>query len=153
MPEGFTKSLAARLDSMSNIRVKEAEDGERLLKGYCYIAPGNYHMTAHQEKDGVILRLSQDAVVSGHRPSVDVMMKSVSQIKTLNKIAVILTGMGSDGADGMKSIFDSGGYTIAQDEESCVVFGMPKSAINNGCVNKILPLNEIGNEILNILGV
>lgn len=153
MPEGFTKSLAARLDSMSSIRVKEAEDGERLLKGYCYIAPGNYHMTAHQERDEVVLRLNQDSVVSGHRPSVDVMMKSVSEIKTLNKIAIIMTGMGSDGADGMKSIFNSGGYTIAQDEESCVVFGMPKSAINNGCINKILPLNEISNEIINILGV
>ncbi len=153
MPEGFTKSLAARLDSMSSIKVKEAEDGERLHKGYCYIAPGNFHMTAHQERDGVILRLSQGTAVSGHRPSVDVMMKSVSEIKTLIKIAVIMTGMGSDGANGMKSIFDSGGYTIAQDEESCVVFGMPKSAINNGCVNKILPLSEISNEILSILGV
>ncbi|SCG83429.1 two-component system, chemotaxis family, response regulator CheB [Proteiniborus sp. DW1] len=153
MPKGFTKSLASRLDSMSNIRVKEAEDGERLLRGHCYIAPGNYHMTAHQEKDGVILRLNQDAVVSGHRPSVDVMMKSVAEIKNYNKIGIIMTGMGSDGANGMKSIFDSGGYTIAQDEESSIVYGMPKSAINNGCVNKILPLNEISNEIISILGV
>ncbi len=153
MPEGFTKSLATRLDSMSNVKVKEAEDGEKMLKGYCYIAPGNYHMVVQQEKDGIKLRLRQDATVSGHRPSVDVLMESVAAIRTLKKIAVIMTGMGSDGANGMKRIFDSGGHTIAQDEESSVVYGMPKSAVNNGCVNKILPLNEISNEIMNILGV
>lgn len=153
MPEGFTKSLATRLDSMSNIRVKEAEDGEKLMKGYCYIAPGNHHMTVHQEKEDIRLRLNQNALVSGHRPSVDVMMESVAAMKTLKKIAVIMTGMGSDGANGMRKIFDAGGYTLAQDEESSVVYGMPKAAFNNGCVNKILPLNEISNEIISILGV
>lgn len=153
MPEGFTKSLATRLDSMSNLKVKEAEDGEKLMKGYCYIAPGNYHMTVYQEKNEIRLRLSQDAIVSGHRPSVDVMMESVAAIKTLKKIAIIMTGMGSDGASGMKKIFDVGGYTLAQDEDSSVVYGMPKAAVNNGCVNKILPLNEISNEIIDILGV
>lgn len=153
MPEGFTKSLATRLDSMSNIRVKEAENGEKLIKGYCYIAPGNHHLTVHEEKDGITLRLNQNPSVSGHRPSVDVMMDSVAAIKSLKKVAIIMTGMGSDGANGMKKIFDTGGYTVAQDEDSSVVFGMPKAAINNGSVNKILSLNEISNEIMNILGV
>lgn len=153
MPEGFTKSLAARLDSISNIKVKEAEDGEKLIKGYCYIAPGNYHLTVLEGKEEIILRLDRKATVSGHRPSVDVMMESVAAIKSLKKIAVIMTGMGSDGAKGMKKIFDTGGYTIAQDEDSSVVYGMPRAAINNGSVNKILPLNEISNELIDLLGV
>ncbi|MFA5523338.1 MAG: chemotaxis response regulator protein-glutamate methylesterase [Tissierellales bacterium] len=153
MPEGFTKSLATRLDSLSNIRVKEAEDGEKIMKGYCYIAPGSHHMTVHQEKDNIFLKLNQGKTVSGHRPSVDVMMDSVATINTLKKIGIILTGMGSDGANGLKKIFDAGGHTLTQDEESSVVYGMPKAAVNNGCVKKILPLDEISNEIINILGV
>lgn len=153
MPEGFTKSLAARLDSISNIRVKEAENGEKLQKGYCYVAPGNYHMTVHEEKGEITLKLNRSVAVSGHRPSVDVMMESVAKIKLMKKIAVIMTGMGSDGADGMKKISENGGYTIAQDESSSVVYGMPKAAVNNGSVNKILPLNEISNELINVLGV
>lgn len=152
MPEGFTKSLAARLDSMSNVKVKEASNGEKLQKGYCYIAPGNYHLTV-KEDNGITIVLNQNSAVSGHRPSVDVMMESVSNIRSLKKIAVIMTGMGSDGANGIKKIYESGGYTIAQDEESSVVFGMPKAAINNGCINKVLPLSEISKEILNIMGV
>lgn len=153
MPEGFTKSLAARLDSISNIRVKEAEDGETLKKGYCYIAPGNYHLTVLENNEEIFLKLDQNPTVSGHRPSVDVMMNSVAEVKSLKKIAVIMTGMGSDGANGMKNIFNTGGYTIAQDEDSSVVYGMPRAAINNGSVNKILPLNEISNELIDLLGV
>lgn len=153
MPEGFTKSLANRLNSISNINVKEAENGETLEKGYCYIAPGNHHMVVRENNGKVIINLNKNQPVSGHRPSVDVMMESVANIKAMKKIAVIMTGMGSDGASGIKKILDSGGYTIAQDEESCVVYGMPKAAVNSGAINKILPLNEISNELINVLGV
>lgn len=153
MPEGFTKSLANRLNSISNINVKEAENGETLEKGYCYIAPGNHHMVVRENNGKVIINLNKNQPVSGHRPSVDVMMESVANIKAMKKIAVIMTGMGSDGASGIKKILDSGGYTIAQDEESCVVYGMPKAAVNSEAINKILPLNEISNELINVLGV
>lgn len=153
MPEGFTRSLANRLDSMSNIRVKEAEDGEKLRKGYCYIAPGNYHLTACEDRGDIVLKLDKNPTVSGHRPSVDVMMESVATLKSMKKIGVIMTGMGSDGAKGIRKILDAGGYTIAQDEESSIVFGMPKVAINNGSINKVLPLDEISNELTNVLGV
>ncbi|TAH63180.1 MAG: chemotaxis response regulator protein-glutamate methylesterase [Gottschalkiaceae bacterium] len=153
MPEGFTRSLAARLNSMSNINVKEAENNDVLKKGYCYIAPGNYHMIVHEHNGDIIIKLNKSLPVSGHRPSVDVMMESVASISSMKKIAVIMTGMGSDGANGIKKISESGGYTIAQDEESCVVYGMPKAAVNSGTINKILPLNEISNELINVLGV
>lgn len=154
MPQGFTKSLANRLNSMSHLVVKEGEDGELIRRGYCYIAPGGYHMTLDEVSiNKVYIRLNKEKPVSGHRPSVDVLMESVAKIKYLKKIGVILTGMGSDGSYGIKLIKENNGYTIAQDEKSCVVFGMPKAAINNGGINKILPLELISNEILNILGV
>lgn len=153
MPEKFTKSLASRLNSISKIIVKEAEDGEKVRNGYCYIAPGNYHLVVKESKNGIILSLDNGPLVSGHRPSVDVMMESISKIDSLKKVAVILTGMGSDGAIGMKKIMENNGYTIAQDEKSSVVFGMPKAAIANGSVKKILPLEKISDEIINILEV
>ncbi|WP_069649588.1 protein-glutamate methylesterase/protein-glutamine glutaminase [Caloranaerobacter ferrireducens] len=154
MPQGFTKSLANRLNSMSQLVVKEGEDGELVRRGYCYIAPGGYHMTLDEVGiNKVYIRLSKEKPVSGHRPSVDVLMKSVAKIKYLKKIGVILTGMGSDGSQGIKLIKENNGFTIAQDEKSCVVFGMPKAAINIGGISKILPLESISNEVLNILGV
>lgn len=153
MPPGFTNSLAKRLDSLSQIKVKEAEDGEIVQKGYCYIAPGGFHMKVEENYYNKIkIRLDQNEPVSGHRPSVDVMMSSVSKIKSLNKMGVILTGMGSDGAMGIKMIKESNGYTIAQDEETSVVFGMPKSAINTTTIDKVLPLDLITNEIINKVG-
>ncbi|SHH26899.1 two-component system, chemotaxis family, response regulator CheB [Caloranaerobacter azorensis DSM 13643] len=154
MPKGFTKSLANRLNSMSHLVVKEGEDGELVRRGYCYIAPGDYHMTLEEVGiNKVYIRLNKEKPVSGHRPSVDVLMESVAKIKYLKKIGVILTGMGSDGSHGIKLIRENNGFTIAQDEKSCVVFGMPKAAINIGGINKILPLDSISDEILNILGV
>lgn len=154
MPQGFTKSLANRLNSISNIVVKEGEDGELLKRGYCYIAPGGYHMTLDEKSvNKVYIRLSKGMPVSGHRPSVDVLMESVAKIKYLKKIGVILTGMGNDGSRGIKFIKDNRGFTIAQDKESCVVFGMPKAAINSEGIDKVLPLDLIPNEILNKLGV
>ncbi|KNF08835.1 chemotaxis response regulator protein-glutamate methylesterase 2 [Gottschalkia purinilytica] len=152
MPKGFTKSLSERLNTISNITVKEAEHGEIVKKGYCYIAPGDYHMSIIEKNKNIYINLSKEKPVSGHRPSVDVMMQSVAKLKDINKIGVILTGMGSDGAKGMKEIFESGGYTIAQNEETCVVYGMPKSAINIEVIKKILPLDQIASEIMNILG-
>ncbi|WP_427338669.1 protein-glutamate methylesterase/protein-glutamine glutaminase [Caloranaerobacter sp. DY30410] len=154
MPKGFTKSLANRLNSMSHLVVKEGEDGELVKRGYCYIAPGGYHMTLDEVGiNKVYIRLNKEEPVSGHRPSVDVLMESVAKIRYLKKIGVILTGMGSDGSQGIKLIKENNGFTIAQDEKSCVVFGMPKAAINIGGINKVLPLNSISDEILNILGV
>ena len=153
MPQGFTKSLAARLNSISNINVKEAEDGEKILKGYCYIAPGDYHMTVIEKSDQLYIKLNKDKPVSGHRPSVDVLMESISTISCKKLIGVMLTGMGSDGSKGLKKIYDNGGYTIAQDEETSVVYGMPKSAINIGAVCKVLPLNQIADEIMSKMEV
>lgn len=149
MPREFTKSLANRLNSMSQINVKEAEDGEILEKGYCYIAPGDYHMTVIERSGGKLhIKLNHEEKVSGHRPSVDVMMDSVSKISGYKKLGIILTGMGGDGAKGIKKIRENKGFTIAQDEESCVVFGMPKVAINKGAIDKVLPLDKIVYEII-----
>ncbi|MGF7057146.1 protein-glutamate methylesterase/protein-glutamine glutaminase [Brassicibacter mesophilus] len=153
MPQGFTKSLATRLNSISNINVKEAEDGEKILKGYCYIAPGDNHMTVIEKNNQLCIKLNKDMPVSGHRPSVDVLMESISVLSCKKLIGIMLTGMGSDGSKGLKKIYDNGGYTIAQDEETCVVYGMPKSAINIGAVSKVLPLSQIVDEIMSKMEV
>ncbi|WDV47715.1 chemotaxis response regulator protein-glutamate methylesterase [Clostridiaceae bacterium M8S5] len=154
MPPQFTKSLAGRLNSLSHIVVKEAEDGEILKRGHCYIAPGDFHMTIIKKSSvDLYIKLNRHEKVSGHRPSVDVMMDSVSLINNYKKIGVILTGMGGDGAKGIKKIRNNSGYTIAQDESSCVVFGMPKVAIKNNAIDKILSLNKIADEIITNVGV
>ncbi len=154
MPAGFTKSLAVRLNNLSKITVKEAEDGDILKIGTAYIAPGNYHMVINRTGlDDYVICLNSDAPVSGHRPSVNVMMDSISKIENKNLIAVMMTGMGSDGSEGMKKIKMVGGKTIAQDEESCVVYGMPKAVVNAGIVDSIVPLNRITSEILKYMGV
>lgn len=153
MPPKFTKSLAERLNSMSEISVVEATDNELIKKGFCYIAPGGLHMIVVNQDGKLMIKLTEDAPVLGFRPSVNVLMNSVSKINCVKKIGVILTGMGSDGAVGMKKIFENNGYTIAQDEESSIVFGMPKSSIKLGGVHKILPLREIAYEIINKVGV
>lgn len=153
MPRGFTKSLATRLDSISNIKVKEAEDGEIIKKGHCYIAPGDYHMTVLEKSNELYLKLNNDNPVSGHRPSVDVLMESVSKVSSKKLIGVMLTGMGADGSKGIKMIFENGGYTIAQNEDTCVVYGMPKSAVSTGAINIVLPLNDIAEEIISKTGV
>ncbi|MBF8983074.1 chemotaxis response regulator protein-glutamate methylesterase [Lutibacter sp. B2] len=153
MPAGFTKSLAERLNNLSQINVKEAENNEILLPGYAYIAPGGYHLKVNKDKNKYVINLTKENPVSGHRPSVDAMLDSLAKCTTDNVIAVIMTGMGSDGADGMKKIKMQKGYTIAQDEESCVVYGMPKSAVNLGCIDEITPLQEIAKKINKILEV
>ncbi len=148
MPKGFTKSLAERLNNISHLSVKEGEDSEKIKRGYCYIAPGDYHMTV-EEKDGeLFIKLDKTPPILGLRPSVDIMMESLYEFKEINKIGVILTGMGSDGAKGICAISDSNGYTIAQDKKTSVVYGMPKSAIATGKIDKILPLQNIADEII-----
>lgn len=153
MPPGFTKSLAERLDSMSELNVKEAEDSEELKPGYAYIAPGNFHLRIVKENNRFIIRLGDGETVSGHKPSVDAMMDSLAQLNISNLIGVIMTGMGSDGAKGLAKLKNDKNYIIAQDEESCVVFGMPKSAIKLGAVDKVVSLDEISNEIIKAMGV
>jgi len=148
MPERFTKTWAERLNSLSRISVKEAEDGDSVLPGHALIAPGNFHMTLVRSGARYTVRINQDAPVNRHRPSVDVMFASIAHYAGANAIGVILTGMGGDGAKEMLTMKQAGAFTIAQDEASCIVFGMPKEAIKAGGVDKVLPLHEIAGAIL-----
>ncbi|MBI3808275.1 MAG: chemotaxis response regulator protein-glutamate methylesterase, partial [Nitrospirae bacterium] len=143
MPEHFTKTWADRMNSLCRISVKEAEDGDSVLPGHALVAPGSYHMTLMRSGARYSVRINQDPPVNRHRPSVDVTFASVAQYAGANAIGVILTGMGGDGAKEMLTMKQAGAFTIAQDEASCVVFGMPKEAIKLGGVDKILPLSEI----------
>lgn len=143
MPERFTKNFADRLNSLCRISVKEAEDGDSVLPGQALIAPGNYHMTLTRSGARYRVELNQHPPMNRHRPSVDVMFESVAKFAGRNAIGVILTGMGGDGAREMLAMKQAGAFTIAQDEASCVVFGMPKEAIKLGGVDKILPLTDI----------
>ncbi len=148
MPEGFTKSYAQRLDRSCKIRVKEAEDGDRILPGHALIAAGNYHMEAYRSGATYSVRVFQAPPVSRHRPSVDVMFNSCAKYIGSNAVGVILTGMGNDGAAGLLAMRQAGAATFAQDERTCVVFGMPKEAIAHGAVDHILPLQRIAPEAL-----
>jgi len=143
MPERFTKHFADRLDQMCQIRVKEAEDGDTVIPGQALIAPGSFHMELRRSGAKYHVVTNQNPPVNRHRPSVDVMFRSVAQYAGRNSLGVILTGMGNDGAAGMLEMKQAGAYNISQDEDSCVVFGMPKEAIKAGGVDKILPLSEI----------
>jgi two-component system chemotaxis response regulator CheB len=143
MPEHFTKTWADRMNSLCRISVKEAEDGDSVLPGHALVAPGSYHMSLVRSGARYTVRVNQDPPVNRHRPSVDVMFASVAQYAGANAVGVILTGMGGDGAREMLTMKRAGAFTIAQDEASCVVFGMPKEAIKLGGVDKILPLSEI----------
>ena len=153
MPPKFTKSLADRLNTLSNIEVVEGKEGEILKRGYCYIAPGDFHMKVVHKKNNYILELSKEEPIKGLRPAVDILMESVAKLEGLKKIGIVMTGMGSDGSKGIVQIKKSNGYTIAQDEESSVVFGMPKLAIETGHIDKIVPLNNIAHEIMSIMEV
>ncbi len=152
MPERFTKTWADRLNRGCRIAVKEAQDGDSVLPGHALIAPGNFHMTLVRNGARYTVRVNQDAPVNRHRPSVDVMFASVAHYAGANAVGVILTGMGGDGAKEMLTMKQAGAFTIAQDEASCVVFGMPKEAIKHGGVDKVLPLNDIADEILAHVG-
>lgn len=148
MPERFTHSWAGRLNDLSRLSVKEAQDGDSVLPGHVLIAPGNYHMTLVRSGARYSVRITQDPPVNRHRPSVDMMFDSVARYAGANAIGVILTGMGADGANGLLTMRQAGAHTIAQDESTCVVFGMPKEAIRRGGVDRILPLQEIAGYLL-----
>lgn len=155
MPAGFTKSLAERLNSMSRIKVKEAEDDEQIMPGCAYIAPGDYHLRVLGKQSGntqrLMVKLGQDPPRGGHRPSVDEMFTSVAEQFWGSIIGVIMTGMGSDGTAGLQHIKKKGAQVIAEHQSSCVVYGMPKSAIESGNVNIIAPVTEIADEVLKVL--
>ena len=152
MPEGFTKSFAARLNSLSRISVSEAVHNERVLPGHAYIAPGHSHLLLKRSGANYMTELSQGPPVNRHRPSVDVLFRSAANCAGKNALGVILTGMGKDGALGMLEMQQTGAWTIAQDEATCVVFGMPKEAIATGGVDEVLALTEIPRRLMALLG-
>ena len=152
MPPGFTKSLANRLDSLSQIRVKEAEDGEILQKGTAYIAPGGFHLKVKSVGSTLAISLSQSPPRNGHRPSVDVMFESISTIKNYSKIAVIMTGMGSDGSKGLVEMKKNGIVkAIAESQDTSIVFGMPKAAIATNMVDEVANVENIAQSIMNYI--
>jgi two-component system chemotaxis response regulator CheB len=148
MPAGFTAAFARRLDAMCQIRVKEAEDGEPVLPNCAYIAPGARHMLLQRTGLRYQIAIKDGPPVSRHRPSVDVLFRSAAQHAGANALGVIMTGMGDDGARGLLEMKKLGAATRAQDEESCVVFGMPKEAIALGAAEKVVSLNQISREIM-----
>jgi len=143
MPPGFTKSYAARLDGLCRIRVKEAVDGDRVLPGHAYIAPGGFHLSVERSGANYIARVRDGEPVNRHKPSVEVLFESAARVVGQNALGVMLTGMGADGAKAMKLMRDAGSYNYAQDEASCVVFGMPREAIAHGAAQEVLPLQRI----------
>ena len=144
MPEGFTKSYAQRLDRHCRINVKEAEDGDRILPGHALIAAGNLHMEAQRSGSIYSVRVFSAPPVSRHRPSVDVLFHSCANALGKNVVGAILTGMGNDGAEGMYAMHQAGAFTVAQNQETCVVFGMPKEAIAKGGVDEVLRCTRSG---------
>ena len=151
MPEGFTKSFSNSLDQISRLSVKEAETGDKLYRGRVLIAPGNKHMLIKRVGKEYFVEVKEGPLVNRHRPSVDVLFRSAARYAGSNAIGVILTGMGNDGAKGMKEMHDAGARTIAQDEQSSVVYGMPKEAVREGGVDDIVALDKITQHLVNIL--
>lgn len=151
MPAGFTKSFANRLDSLCQISVKEAEGSERILPGHAYIAPGDKHLLLARSGANYVTQLSDEPPVNRHKPSVDVLFDSAAEYAGKNVIGVILTGMGKDGAAGMAKMKQAGAYNYAQNEESCVVYGMPKEAVAHGGVDEVAHLNDLPKLVLNYL--
>ncbi|WP_444813773.1 protein-glutamate methylesterase/protein-glutamine glutaminase [Variovorax arabinosiphilus] len=148
MPGGFTKSFAQRLDSLCRIHVKEAEHGERVLPGYAYIAPGGFHLSLGRSGANYVAHLDQEPPVNRHRPSIDVLFDSAAKYAGKNAIGMLLTGMGKDGAEGLLRMRKAGAHTLAQDEASCVVFGMPREAIAIGAADEVAPLGEMCRRVL-----
>ena len=151
MPPVFTKSYAERLNTMSRVNVKEAEHGDRILRGTAFIAPGGRHMSIRRDGAMYYLELSDGPPVNYVKPAVDVLFRSVARFAGRNAVGVILTGMGEDGARGLKEMREHGALTLAQDEASCIVFGMPKRAIEMDAVDRVLPLSQIPRHILEAL--
>jgi two-component system, chemotaxis family, protein-glutamate methylesterase/glutaminase len=151
MPPGFTRNYAARLDGLCRIAVKEASDGERVLPGHAYIAPGGLHMSVERSGANYIARVRDGEPVNRHKPSVDVLFHSAARVAGPNALGVMLTGMGADGATAMRAMRNAGSWNVAQDEASCVVFGMPREAIAAGATHEVLPLSKIAARLLDHL--
>ncbi len=150
MPENFTAAFAKRLDSICRVTVKEAQDNDTVVRGRALIAPGNHHALLKRSGARYYVEIKDGPLVSRHRPSVDVLFRSAARYAGKNAVGVIMTGMGDDGARGMKEMHDAGAVTIAQDEATCVVYGMPHEAVKLGGVNKIMPLQNIAHEVLRL---
>jgi len=148
MPEKFTAQFAARLDSLCVIEVKQANSGDSVLRGQALIAPGNHHLLLKRSGARYFVEISDGPLVNRHRPSVDVLFRSAARYAGANAVGILLTGMGDDGARGMLEMHDAGAHTVAQDEASCVVFGMPAEAIKRGAVDRVLPLERIAGELI-----
>jgi len=151
MPANFTTAFAERLNSLCQISVKEAKDNDSVIPGTALLAPGNYHMILRRSGARYYVEIKTGPMIHHQRPAVDILFKSTARFAGANAIGVILTGMGADGAEGLKEMKDAGAGTIAQDEKTCVVFGMPKEAIKLGAVDRILPLDHIAAEILRMV--
>jgi len=143
IPYGFSSSFAQRLNTHSLVNVSQANDGDIIQRGHAYLAPGNMHMTLEKKGTSYVIKLLDSFKVSRHKPSVDVMFRSINNTIGSGAMAVIMTGMGDDGSIAMKELYDNNAYTLAQNEESCVVFGMPKVAIEVGAVRDICHLDDI----------
>jgi two-component system chemotaxis response regulator CheB len=148
MPESFTHAYAERLNKMCLLEVREAKDNDHVKPGVALIAPGDRHMILSQSRGKNVVKIKEGPPVNYQRPSVDVLFQSVARCAGENAMGVLLTGMGADGAKGMLALYERGAYTIAQDEESCVVFGMPREAIKLGAVDKVVSLQEIPRTII-----
>ncbi len=148
MPAGFTHSFAQRLHGLCRIAVSEAVHGERILPGHAYIAPGGFHLSLTRSGANYVALVDQAPPVNRHRPSIDVLFDSAAQHAGKNAIGVILTGMGRDGAEGLLRMHRAGAYTLAQDEASCVVFGMPREAIALGAANEVVPMQEMSQRVM-----
>ena len=148
MPEKFTAMFADRLNGLCKVEVREAKNGDRVIPGRALIAPGGKHMMLKRSGAQYYVDVADGPLVNRHKPSVDVLFRSVAQTAGKNVLGIIMTGMGDDGARGMKEMHDVGAHTVAEDESTCVVFGMPKEAIRLGGVDKIIPLDRIPEEII-----
>jgi two-component system, chemotaxis family, protein-glutamate methylesterase/glutaminase len=148
MTPGFTKGYAKRLDGLCRIRVKEAADGERVLPGHAYVAPGGLHLAVERSGANYIARVLDGDPVNRHKPSVEVLFQSGARVVGPNAFGIMLTGMGNDGAKAMKEMRDAGSYNLCQDEASCVVFGMPREAIAHGAAHEVLPLSQIAPHLI-----
>jgi two-component system chemotaxis response regulator CheB len=148
MPEHFTRAFADRLNTICQVTVKEAENDDTVVRGRALIAPGNRHALLKRSGARYYVEIKEGPLVSRHRPSVDVLFRSTARYAGGNAVGVIMTGMGDDGAQGMLEMKEAGAYTIAQDEATCVVFGMPKEAIKKGGVDKVAPLEAIAGMVL-----
>ena len=152
MPEHFTAAFSKRLDGICRISVKEAEDNDTLIRGRALIAPGNHHMLLKRSGARYFVEVRDGPLVCRHRPSVDVLFRSAARYAGKNCLGVIMTGMGDDGARGMVELKEAGAFTVAQDEKSCVVFGMPNEAIKMGAVARVVSLENMAQEVLRICG-